>query len=287
MTLTDYLKQHYRPGTAKSYWREIEIYRGNFPSADTAFYQEIVGYIGRLRNRYPNPRTINRILASIKAYYAFLSQSGQRTDNPAQAICLRDKASRDIQLQDLFTEEELESLLQRKERYGLLTVRNQVLMSLLVYQALLPGELASVQTSDIDLVQARVYIRATAKTQARTLSLKASQLSLLQSYLHQMRPALLAGKETAALLIGARGEPMPSEDLTKHVKRRFSNRFTGRIVNVRSIRQSVITNLLKAGHDLRIVQVFAGHKNPSTTERYKQTNMEALQTAIGQYHPIR
>jgi hypothetical protein len=30
--------------------------------------------------------------------------------------------------------------------------------------------------------------------------------------------------------------------------------------NCQTIRQSVITNLLKAGNDLRIVQVFAGHK---------------------------
>ena len=54
-----------------------------------------------------------------------------------------------------------------------------------------------------------------------------------------------------------------------------------------TIRQSVITNLLKQNHDLRLVQVFAGHKNQSTTEKYKQANLEALKTAIKQYHPIK
>lgn len=80
---------------------------------------------------------------------------------------------------------------------------------------------------------------------------------------------------------------MKGEDITKHVKRSFKNKFKGRKVNVTTIRQSVITNLLKAGNDLRIVQVFAGHKYPSTTEKYKQTNVEALKTAIQSYHPIR
>ena len=54
-----------------------------------------------------------------------------------------------------------------------------------------------------------------------------------------------------------------------------------------TIRQSVITNLLKQNHDLRLVQVFAGHKNPSTIEKYKQADLEALKTAIKQYHPIK
>ncbi|WP_158857071.1 hypothetical protein [Lunatibacter salilacus] len=48
-----------------------------------------------------------------------------------------------------------------------------------------------------------------------------------------------------------------------------------------------IANLLKRGNDLRIVQVFAGHKYPSATEKYKQANVEALQAAINQYHPIK
>ena len=80
---------------------------------------------------------------------------------------------------------------------------------------------------------------------------------------------------------------MAAEDITKHIKRNYGKRFKGRKVNAQTIRQSLITNLLKAGNDLRIVQTFAGHKYPSTTEKYKQTNVEALKTAVNQYHPIK
>ncbi|WP_084097110.1 site-specific integrase [Cyclobacterium lianum] len=51
------------------------------------------------------------------------------------------------------------------------------------------------------------------------------------------------------------------------------------------MRQSVITNLLRAGHDLRIVQVFAGHKYPSATEKYKQAQLEELNKQIQRHHP--
>lgn len=110
---------------------------------------------------------------------------------------------------------------------------------------------------------------------------------LLHQYMTEVRPKLNKNPFNEFLLLGNRGEPMKAEDITKHVKRTFKGKFEGRKVNVMTIRQSVIANLLKSGNDLRIVQVFAGHKYPSTTEKYKQTNLESLHTAITQHHPIR
>jgi integrase/recombinase XerD len=57
-------------------------------------------------------------------------------------------------------------------------------------------------------------------------------------------------------------------------------------MTTKTIRQSVITNLLSKGNDLRMVQEFAGHKHPDTTEKYKQTGLKALQNAIEKHHPI-
>jgi site-specific recombinase XerD len=52
------------------------------------------------------------------------------------------------------------------------------------------------------------------------------------------------------------------------------------------IRQSVIAHLLKSNNDLRIVQVFAGHKRAGSTEEYKQTSLEELKTLIQNLHPL-
>jgi integrase/recombinase XerD len=79
---------------------------------------------------------------------------------------------------------------------------------------------------------------------------------------------------------------MNAEDITRHVKRSFKKLYPGRKVNAMSIRQSVITNLLKAGNDLRIVQVLAGHKYPSATEKYRQTQVEELKQQIWKNHPL-
>ena len=59
---------------------------------------------------------------------------------------------------------ELESLLDRKERYESLRIRNQVIISLLIYQALKTGETINLKTSDVDLEKGTIYIRKSRKS---------------------------------------------------------------------------------------------------------------------------
>ncbi len=66
----------------------------------------------------------------------------------------------------------------------------------------------------------------------------------------------------------------------------FRDLFPERKLNAQTIWQSVIANLLKAGKDLRVVQVFSGHKKPSSTERYRQTGLEELKAAVQKHHPL-
>jgi len=287
MTLEQYLQQQYTPGTVASYGREIAIFLSDYPEASTAVYKDLMGYIGLLRHHYHNSHTLNRIVSSIKVYYDYLCYTGQRTDHPARGIKLRDRRSRDIQLQDLFSSTELEQLLERKERFRVLALRNRVLMSLLIYQGLQVSEVAALRVQDVLLESSSVYIQCTAITNSRTLALKPLQVGWLSSYLQEVRPVLLAGHESELLLIGQRGNGMAGEDISKHVKRSYAGMFRGREVSAQRIRQSVIANLFIQGHDIGVVQQFAGHKYPSSTERYRQDDIGRLQAAIELYHPMK
>ena len=284
--IENYLQKHYSPDTAKAYKREIEIYLSNYPTASTANYKDLTNYIGLLRKRYSKASTISRIVSSLKVYYDYLCSEGIRNDNPTKAIKLRDKQRRDIQLQDLFTTEELEILLHRKERYTNLDYRNKVLSSLLIYQALHPREMESLLIENINLDSGSIYIKSTYKTNARTLQLKPNQILLFHQYINEIRPKLLQQTQSNVLLIGIRSGIMTGADITKHIKRSFKELYPNRKVNAQTIRQSVIANLLKQGHDLSLVQNFAGHKYPSTTEKYKQSEIETLKAAVNKYHPL-
>lgn len=305
MSLNDYLLQHYTAKTAAAYQREIAAYCLAVPTAPMARHPQVAAYFGALRKRYSNAATLNRILCSIKVYYSYLCASGQRSDHPARSLHLRDPKSSDIQLQDLLTAAQLQQLLlPQHERYSKLAARNQVLISLLVQQALLPQELEELRVEDVDIKNAQLHTRGSAKTRQRTLPLQPTQLPLLQQYLQVERPQLLKEAQSGRpphdqLLISARQRAMTAEDITKHVIRKYKgDKAEGRPskgrpsegrpkkVTALRIRQSVIASLLKSGHELRAVQVFAGHRYPSATEQYRQDHLEQLKTDIRHHHPL-
>ncbi|MGD1843400.1 MAG: tyrosine-type recombinase/integrase [Thermonemataceae bacterium] len=283
--LTQYLKEKHAPSTVKRYLREIELFISSLETLlqnpVTANYNQIMVYLGELRHTQSN---ITPCLCAIKKYYSYLVAQGIRKDNPAQAIKLRDHRNRDIQLQDLFTPQELALLLERKERYPLLKNRNQLILSLLIYQALTNGDIINLTLDDLDLAEGKIHIKAARKTNARTLLLQPKQVYLLMNYLQTDRPQLLK-EQTSQLIISSRGHAETGEGISYLVET-CKGFFPNRKLNAKTIRQSVITNLLKSGKDLRLVQAFAGHKYPSSTEKYKQSHLEALKNQVLKYHPL-
>lgn len=284
MKLENYLNKRHTKGTAKRYLRDIQIYRKANPNHKTATYSDIMDYIGKLRQQYKNPQSVRTILYSLKKYYSFLVYVKERKDHPCRFINLKDKQNRNIQLQDLFTTDELEQLLERKERYINLKTKNQVVLSLLIYQGLTTGELTRIELKDLDLEKAEIYIKSSSKLNSRTLKLKSKQILIFHKYITEVRPRIIK-KESNILIINKLGNPETGEQIS-YLVGTFKYLFSDRNLNPKTIRQSVITNLLKAGNDLRIVQVFAGHKYPSATEKYKQTNVEELKKEVQKYHPL-
>jgi len=281
-----YLQEKYAPGTVKVYLLDITRYLQYMGSerAERATYQDVLEYVAYLRKNFHNPVTINRMLYAAKAWYFYLIATGRRADHPCWNLKLKDVRGGDIQLQDLFTSTEMEKLMQRKERYEMAAKRNQVVISLLIYQGLHQGEITGLRLQDIDLESGYIYVRALARTAARTLTLKPNQVMLFYEYIHKVRPALLK-VETDRLVVTLRGTPESGGGIGYLVET-FRPLFPDRTLNPRTIRQSVITNLLKEGKDLRVVQVFAGHKKIGTTEKYRQSGLKELQAAIEKHHPL-
>ena len=290
MELDQYLRERNAPSTTKRYLREIELFFCSVENPETANYSQIMDYLGELRAQNKSGGIVCSLQA-IKKYYSYLVAIGVRRNHPAKTINLRDKRNRDIQLQDLFKPEELERLLDRKERYPILKNRNQIIISLLIYQGLTNGEITQLELENINLEEGTIYIKSGRKTNSRTLKLKSKQVFLIMNYLQNDRPKLLENgaqrhpDSVSRLIISKLGTAERGEGICYIIETQ-RHLFTNRKLNAKTIRQSVITNLLKEGKDLRLVQAFAGHKYPSTTERYKQTQVEQLKNQILKYHPL-
>ena len=276
--------------TAKAYARDIDKYLLARCGAAKASYGEVLSYLNELRAKQSRS-SVHRQLQSIKKYYDYLLATDQREDHPCSTLYLRDRRGKEVQLQDLFTEVELQSLLEREERYGLLKYRNQLIMSLLIFQGLTSGELIRLQVEDVDLEKGELFIAASHRLNERRLSLRPMQIMLAHRYLKEDRAQLiklltsLNGGQARCLLITKKGTEENGEGISYLVST-LQKRFRNRKLNPKTIRMSVIANKLASGEGLRKVQLFAGHKYPSSTERYRQTNLKSLQEAINKCHPL-
>ena len=286
MSIEEYLSQSLMQSSVESYVYDINKYKKNNKNAHKYDYRKVMQYIEIVRNEH-SVSNVKRVIASIKKYYDYLIEIRKRKDNPARAIRIRDGKEYPIQLQDLFTEKELQLLLvPRIERYPFLTKRNKIIMGLLVHQGLRIGEIENIKLTDIDLEKATIQIHKTGITNARNLPLKAEQILLLYEFISKDRNQLKTWRnDENALLLGKLGTPIRKEDVDYLIS--TYQKQSKKKLTTTTIRQSVIANLLIKNNDLRIVQHFAGHKSPDTTEKYRQTGLNALKTAIDKLHPIK
>ena len=281
----DYLKEHYQPATQKRYLWEIERFRKALAEPEDANRDQILDYIDQYRKKGKSADYLRAILAVLKAWYRYLLETGKRKDHPCRYLQLKDQRSTQLQLQDLFSEKELELLRDREERYPILTSRNQIITGLLIYQGVSLQELCKLRPKDIELEKARVAVPATTRTNSRILELTPRQILPLHRYLEKDREILLNGKEAKELLITKKGSAEKGEGIHYLISTK-QKLFPQRKLSPSTIRMSVITNWLKSGINLRQVQYMAGHKKPSSTERYKQSDLDNLKSWIEKYHPL-
>jgi integrase/recombinase XerD len=289
--LKEYLHMHHSETTVYGYYRSIMIYLKEQPEAKKSSYKEITNYLWILRKRYNKGSTVKSILNAIKKYYEYLLYTGQRKDHPCSNLNIKDKLHKDVQLQDLLTEKELESLMEyQSKRYkNVLETRDRAMLSLLIYQGMSKGEIKRLTISDLNLKAGSIYIKSSITSNSRTLELKSGQVLLLYKYINEVRQELLKRNtlpiKTDILFISTHGKAEKGDSL-KYIFKEIYKR-QGIKVTTSLIRQSVIAIKLKKGNDIRLVQIFAGHKNASSTERYKCKDIEELKAGINKYHPLR
>jgi site-specific recombinase XerD len=290
-SLETFVSERYSPKSAPGYVTMIKRYLGYIGEKSiTASYTDVLNYIGHLRILKLHPKSLVNNLFSIKIYYRYLVATGQRSDHPCQYLYLQDQLNKRIPVESLYSKQTLDELLKNhRNKRELMQRRDEVLISLLIYQAMTVQEIATIDLEDVNLKEATIKAKGGYKQKSRTLALQANQILLLHDYIIQDREKILNYNkrltldDKAALILGNTGIRICAGSINRLIN---TDRAKHDKLIPLKIRQSVIAYLLKSGHDLRVVQVFAGHKRAGSTEEYKQTSLEELKTLIEKHHPL-
>ena len=291
-SLNEYLKENYSSKGIYHYEDKISKYLNYINSNGIKETQlDILTYIGFLREQNLHPKTIRNHLYSIKIYYNYLQKTGHRQDHPCKSLNLKDQINRAIHIKSLYTSKQMiQFLTEHKTKQSFLQKRDEIIISLLIYQALTNTEIVNLEIKDVNLEEGKIYIRsekgkAKNTNQSRTLALKPNQILLIDRYLNQDRPGLQNRSEikTEKLLLTKYGKPIKPAAINRqinHGHKKFMK------MTPLKIRQSVIHQKLKEGNNVRLVQAFAGHRSILSTEAYQTNKLEELKQGINKFHPL-
>lgn len=279
-----YFYKNFEPSTAQSYLYDVKRIYKAFLLPYRASRADIEAYLLQMKKEGKSASYRIAALSGIKALFDFYISINKVNHNPIRHLRISNNTKKKgIDRRILLTQEEMMGLLQiKEERYVNLTNRNKSLIGLCIYQGLSLAELVNLKVSDIDTTHWMVTIRKTRNTNERTLKLKSEQVLTLDKYLNIERPKLYKGSNQQ-LFVSIRNSPMSADGIQLFFRRLYG--FYHKEISVKSIRRSVISYWVNERKiPIEDVQIMAGHKYPSSTEKYLQVDFGDGHEAITNLH---
>ena len=281
MNFNSYLKSKGCSHTSiKSYTRQSADYLKWLKTQDIepeqATHRDLLAYVKHCQRQGNTQRTIQTKLGSISHYYDHLREQEQIITNPVKGIELRG-----VKRNTLHPTLEPHQLHQLYQNYQAITrnqKRNRVALGLVVYQGLKTAELIRLAVQDLHIRAGEMTVQGSRKGNERKLKLESHQIFDLYDYLQKIRPELIQ-RDSQRLFVVRRFDVITRAVLTQVRK------INPQVKNLQQLRASVITQWLKR-YNLREVQYRAGHRYVSSTEKYKQNDLEGLQEEINRFHPL-
>lgn len=226
-------------------------------------------------------KTVAQILWAIGSLYRHLVETGKIARNPfayLDPVKLPKRIPRAIpdadelatKLDALARFWDADSVVEKRTRY-----RTHVAAEILYATGMRIAELGALKPDDFDLVRGVVNIRDGKGGIARTCYLSEYAAQVVAYYLHHMRRAVILrrGPTLFGTTAGALGATL--------------NRNLVALVGLKShaFRHALGTHLLRAGCDLRMIQLILGHRDLKTTAGYAHLSKEELRDQLDRHHP--
>ena len=273
------LSQH----TVDAYRRDLVRLAGNLEDAGgdllTASVDQLGQHLRRLRREGLSPRSVSRALVSMRRFYAFLVNEGDRDDNPAVNLYPPRLPRR---LPKVLREEQVEALLRAPDTSRAPGVRDRAMIELLYATGLRVSEMVGLERSQLQL-EAGFLIAFGKGAKERVVPVGESAETWLQRYLKEVRPAMAKGRHDT-VFVNYRGSGLTRQGFWK-LLRNYGRGAGIPDLSPHVLRHSFATHLLEHGADLRAVQVMLGHANITTTQIYTHIHEHRLRTLYDQYHP--
>lgn len=278
---SDYLKidKNYSKNTLESYIRDLRFFLEytNKEVIDIT-KKDIDNYILHVLPLY-NESSINRIIASIKSFYKYLSLFKGYVNISEDVESLKRKKS----LPKYLSIEEVDQLLDIKIENSF-DYRNKTILELLYSTGLRATELVNLDIINIDTVNMVVNVYGKGNKE-RIVPLSKIAVNYLDMYINRYRSMLFVKnqKPTDSLFLNNHGKRMTRQGLYKIIGEVAKKQGIEKEITPHVLRHSFATHMIECGADIRSVQELLGHENIVTTEIYTHLANNFIQENYDEY----
>lgn len=281
------LEKKYSAHTVMAYENDLLFFRQYLVGAyatdqlETVQYPMIRSWIVSLVDDGISTTTINRKIASLKAFYKFLLKTGQLEVSPL----LKHKALKTPKkVQIPFSENELDLVLnQLRYPEGFEGVRDKLIIDLFYTTGIRRAELIGLQVKNVDLGSGVIKVLGK-RNKERIIPLLPIIVKEIEVYLKE-RTDLEVIVDEGYFFLMLKGVKLNESFVYRLINSYFSNVSEKVKKSPHVLRHTFATHLLNKGADLNSVKELLGHSSLASTQVYTHNSLAELQKVHGTAHP--
>lgn len=285
----DYLQKEkkYSPHTINAYLNDIINFQSfnkiNFEqdNIEQVDYSQIRTWIVSLVDAGVSNVSVNRKIASLKAFYKFLLKIKQIEINPL----LKHKALKiSKKLQIPFSEKEVAEVFVRMQNpLGFEEVRNKLIIDLFYTTGMRRTELIHLKAADVDLSNNTIKVLGK-RNKERILPILPIIKEQFSLYIGE-RSSLESVRDIEFLFLTKKGLKLNDSFVYRLINSYFSTVSEKVKKSPHILRHTFATHLLNNGADLNSVKELLGHSSLASTQIYTHSSLSELKKVYEDAHP--
>ncbi len=269
--------------TVSAYGRDVARLTAHLKTIETAQWRDLSaaqarGFAAKLHQSGLSGRSIARMLASARALYRYLLDSGAAEVNPFAGVTAP-KSPRP--LPKTLSVDEVSALLAHHDGSAL-SIRDHAMLELFYSSGLRLAELAALDADGIDFQLAEVRVTGKGNRQ-RMVPVGRCARAALEGWL--ARRDAIAQADEGALFVNNNGRRLGARGIQYRLDHWAKKHALGRRLHPHMLRHSFASHVLASSGDLRAVQEMLGHANLATTQIYTHLDFQHLARVYDQAHP--
>lgn len=243
---------------------------------------DLVSYVLSLKEQGKSAATINRKVASLRAFYRYLIAKGIITVNPADGIKSVKVERKEIEYLTLAEVDKLLSTPDDSEKGK----RDKAILEVLYATGIRVSELVDVRCEDVNLRMGFISCMGP-HSKARIIPLGRPARAALEEYIYDVRPMLIKDKasEESALFVNYHGEKLTRQGLWKIIREYAAKAEIESKITPQTLRNSFAVHMVQNGADLKSLQELLGHEDISATQIYLSVTKNRIKDVYDRTHP--